>query len=444
MRNNRKQLAIADMAPGFLTYAEFFARLGGEGTPVHLSASEKKDLVGRLSQIGGRPRYIFDGVREDILETAEVKECCRYPDGRLYVRYEVQAMMRDCSWDGPHELLSVWNADGRLESYTFVHGSGRNTAIAATLHLVENEDGVDDEYVEDVDSVLAFARQMRVGDGVVVGNDECCGEFMMATREKGGIRLCWQVFASPWIFNSRLCVGLERALEAIRLYFDKGILGVQQLCEWEMAEEYDERSGLAAFYISRELRRDLLRAIRKGDRIAEQTLREAGVKDSGAMDEQEVRVPYAPYRKMLSALRGALDDIKPREEYRRLQLYLALRGDELAQCDIAFHYENGKSYLAKDVDVAEYWYVKAARNGNAMAQNNLGNIYRNSSRCRDALHWLEKAAAQKLPVSMLSLADCLRCDRCPTRDLVRAAQLELEGNKLKQQGFNPNPTRIRV
>ena len=352
--------------------------------------------------------------------------------------------MRDCSWDGPHELLSVWNADGRLESYTFVHGSGRNTAIAATLHLVENEDGVDDEYVEDVDSVLAFARQMRVGDGVVVGNDECCGEFMMATREKGGIRLCWQVFASPWIFNSRLCVGLERALEAIRLYFDKGILGVQQLCEWEMAEEYDERSGLAAFYISRELRRDLLRAMRKGDRIAEQTLREAGVKDSGAMDEQEVRVPYAPYRKMLSALRGALDDIKPREEYRRLQLYLALRGDELAQCDIAFHYENGKSYLAKDVDVAEYWYVKAARNGNAMAQNNIGNIYRNSSRCRDALHWLEKAAAQKLPVSMLSLADCLRCDRCPTRDLVRAAQLELEGNKLKQQGFNPNPTRIRV
>ena len=167
MRNNRKRLAIADMASGFLTYAEFFARLGGEGTPVHLSASEKKDLVGRLSQIGGRPRYIFDGVREDILETAEVKECCRYPDGRLYVRYEVQAMMRDCSWDGPHELLSVWNADGRLESYTFVHGSGRNTAIAATLHLVENEDGVDDEYVEEQSIVLCpYNQDIRVAFGV--------------------------------------------------------------------------------------------------------------------------------------------------------------------------------------------------------------------------------------------------------------------------------------
>ena len=328
MRNNRKQLAIADMAPGFLTYAEFFARLGGEGTPVHLSASEKKDLVGRLSQIGGRPRYIFDGVREDILETAEVKECCRYPDRRLYVRYEVQAMMRDCSWDGPHELLSVWNADGRLESYTFVHGSGRNTAIAATLHLVENEDGVDDEYVEDVDSVLAFARQMRVGDGVVVGNDECCGEFMMATREKGGIRLCWQVFASPWIFNSRLCVGLERASEAIRLYFDKGILGIQQLCEWEMAEEYDERSGLAAFYVSRELRRDLLRAMRTGDAIAEQTLRAVGVKDAGSVREQEVCVPYGSYRKMLSALHVVLDGMQHGEDYRRLQLFLALRDNK--------------------------------------------------------------------------------------------------------------------
>ena len=331
MSNNRKRLAIADMAPGFLTYAEFFARLGGAGSPVSLSVGEKKDLVGRLSQIGGRPRYLFDGVREDILETSEIKECCRYPDGRLYVRYEVQAMMRDCSWDGPYELLVVWNADGRLESYTFVHGTGRNTAIAATLHLVENEDGVGDEYVEDVDSVLEFARQMRVGDGVVVGNDECCGEFMMATREKGGIRLCWQVFASPWIFNSRLCVGLERASEAIRLYFDKGILGVQQLCEWEMAEEYDEQSRLAAFYISRELRRDLLRAIRTGDAITEQILRAVGVKDTGFVREQEVCVPYGPYRKMLSALHVVLDGMKHGEDYRRLQLFLALRDNKRKQ-----------------------------------------------------------------------------------------------------------------
>ena len=333
---------MADMAPGFLTYAEFFERLGGRGTPVRLSAAEKKDLVGRLAQIGGRPRYLFEGVREDILKTAEVKECRRYQDGKCYVRYEVQAMLSDCSWDGPHELLSVWNADGRLESYTFVHGTGRDTAVAATLHLLENEDGVGDECVEDVDSVLAFAGQMRVGDAVVVGNDECCGEFMMATKEKCGIRLCWQVFASPWIFNSRSCVGLERASEAIRTYFDKGILGIQDFCEWEMAEEYDEQSGLVTFHISRELRRDLLRAMRKGDRIAEQTLRDAGMKDSGAMDEQEVRVPYAPYRKMLSALREALDDIKPREEYRRLQLYLALRGDELAQNNLGNIYRKSK------------------------------------------------------------------------------------------------------
>ncbi len=109
-----------------------------------------------------------------------------------------------------------------------------------------------------------------------------------------------------------------------------------------MAEEYDEQSGLVTFHISRELRRDLLRAMRKGDRIAEQTLRDAGVKNSGAMDEQEVRVPYAPYRKMLSTLREALDDIKPREEYRRLQLYLALRDDELAQNNLGNIYRKSK------------------------------------------------------------------------------------------------------
>ena len=223
-----------------------------------------------------------------------------------------------------------------------MHGTGRGTEVAATLHLACNVDGYGDEYVNDVGSVLAFAEEMDIGDGVVVGNDECCGEFMMATKEKRGIRLCWQVFASPWIFNSRSCVGLERASEAIRTYFDKGILGIQDFCEWERAEEYDEHSGLVTFHISRELRRDLLRAMRKGDRIAEQTLRDAGVKDSGAMDEQEVRVPYGPYRKMLSALRGALDDIKSREEYRRLQLYLALRGDELAQNNLGNIYRKSE------------------------------------------------------------------------------------------------------
>ena len=342
MRGSMKRLTIADRSSGFTRYAEFFDRLGGAGSPVRPSREEKERLVERLSQIRGRPRYLFDGVREDILATAAVRECRRFPDGRLYVRYEVEAMLTDGSWDGPHELLTAWGADGRLDAYTFLHGTGRGTEVAATLHLACNVDGYGDEYVNDVGSVLAFAEEMDSGDGVVGGNDECCGEFMMATKEKCGIRLCWQVFASPWIFNSRSCVGLERASEAIRTYFDKGILGIQDFCEWEMAEEYDEQSGLVTFHISRELRRDLLRAMRKGDRIAEQTLRDVGVKDSGAMDEQEVRVPYAPYRKMLSALREALDDIKPREEYRRLQLYLALRGDELAQNNLGNIYRKSK------------------------------------------------------------------------------------------------------
>ncbi len=444
MNKRIKQLTIAARVPGFTRYAEFFDRLGGAGSPVRPSRDEKERLVERLSQIRGRPRYLFDGVREDILSTAEVRECRRFPGGRLYVRYEVEAMLTDGSWDGPHELLAAWGADGRLDAYTFLHGTGRGTEVAATLHLACNVDGYGDEYVNDVGSVLAFAEEMDIGDGVVVGNDECCGEFMMATKEKCGIRLCWQVFASPWIFNSRSCVGLERASEAIRTYFDKGILGIQDFCEWEMAEEYDEQSGLVTFHISRELRRDLLRAMRKGDRIAEQTLRAVGVKDVGFVHEQEFRVPYGPYRKMLSALHVVLDGKEKVGESRELQLFLALRGDELAQCDIAYDYEYGQNGFAKDLAAAEYWYLKAARKGNAMAQSNLGNIYRRDSVCKKALYWLEKSASQKLPVAMLGLADCLRCPRCPVMDFVRAAELELEGNKLKQQGFNPDPSRVRI
>lgn len=107
MRGSMKRLTIADRVPGFTRYAEFFARLGGAGSPVRPSREEKVRLVERLSQIRGRPRYLFDGVREDILSTAEVRECRRFPDGRLYVRYEVEAILTDGSWDGPHELLTA-------------------------------------------------------------------------------------------------------------------------------------------------------------------------------------------------------------------------------------------------------------------------------------------------------------------------------------------------
>ena len=66
-----KRLTIADRVPGFTRYAEFFARLGGAGSPVRPSREE------------------------------------RFPDGRLYVRYEVEAILTDGSWDGPHELLTA-------------------------------------------------------------------------------------------------------------------------------------------------------------------------------------------------------------------------------------------------------------------------------------------------------------------------------------------------
>lgn len=434
----------AGFPPGFTTFADFFAQLDGEGEPMLPTAEDRRVLPRRLEQIDGSPHYLFEGVREDMLATAEVKECRRYPEGRMYVRYEVSAMLPDGSWDGPCELLSVWNADGRLDAYTFIHNTGRDMSVAATLHLAENEDGVGDEFVDDAESVLAFARDMKTGDAVVVGNDEINGEYMMVVMEKGGLRLCWQVFSGPWIFNSRSCVTFDRAEEAIRVFFDKGILGVEEFCEWEMAEDCDEESRMKAFQIPRELRRDLLRAQRIGDTMAERSLRDVGVTESGPLPEQDVRVPYGPYSAMLDALREKLDEGLGVDDYIRLQTFLALRGDELSQCDVAYHYEEGMSVYKKDFSAAEYWYLKAARQGNAMAQGNLGNMYRSVSQCRDAVYWLEKSAAQKLPGSMLSLADCLRCPRCSKTDIRRAETLEREGKRLQSRNYNPDPSRIRL
>ena len=73
----------------------------------------------------------------------------------------------------------------------------------------------------------------------------------------------------------------------------------------------------------------------------------------------------------------------------------AEQGDATAQFNLGIMYENGKG-IAQDYSRACDWYEKAAEQGDAYAQNNLGIMYENGDGVAQdydkAREWYEKAA----------------------------------------------------
>ena len=75
---------------------------------------------------------------------------------------------------------------------------------------------------------------------------------------------------------------------------------------------------------------------------------------------------------------------------------LALKGDASAQTNLGMMYDNGQG-IARNPALANEWYLKAANNGSAMAQFNIGQHYLHGSNGLpknrvQALNWLKKAA----------------------------------------------------
>jgi len=68
-------------------------------------------------------------------------------------------------------------------------------------------------------------------------------------------------------------------------------------------------------------------------------------------------------------------DGKPARPLRERLLERALQGDRDAQFDLGKNYETGRIGLKKDFGEAEYWYRKAAEQGEPFAQASLGILY---------------------------------------------------------------------
>ena len=87
----------------------------------------------------------------------------------------------------------------------------------------------------------------------------------------------------------------------------------------------------------------------------------------------------------------------------------AEKGDALAQTNLGNSYRNGEGVAENQVQAVS-WYRQAAEQGFAPAQTNLGHCYRNGEGVAkdfvQAVSWYRKAAQQGVPLAQTSLGHC--------------------------------------
>jgi uncharacterized protein len=118
------------------------------------------------------------------------------------------------------------------------------------------------------------------------------------------------------------------------------------------------------------------------------------------------------------------------EAFERLKR-LADSGDRNAQFSLGTLYDpefNFSKLTAPDINQAIAWYTKAAEQGHAAAQSNLGLIFYNgkggvTQNFATAVFWLEKSAAQGNAVGERGLAMCYLFGNGVARNDVRAIEL---------------------
>jgi TPR repeat protein len=80
---------------------------------------------------------------------------------------------------------------------------------------------------------------------------------------------------------------------------------------------------------------------------------------------------------------GPVEDLLPQ----------AQAGNAAAQFQLGTAYDFGRG-VPRDSEMAKKWYLAAADQGHAEAQNSLGNVYQAAKNYEDAMPWYEKAASQ--------------------------------------------------
>ncbi len=113
------------------------------------------------------------------------------------------------------------------------------------------------------------------------------------------------------------------------------------------------------------------------------------------------------------------------DQYEHWYVKAAENGDTLAQFELGKNYYEGTG-LSKDYAKAVFWYTKAAELGHAKAQNNLGICYVNGQGVEQdytkAAKWYTKAAEQGYSNAQYNLAICYANGQGVEQDYTKAAK----------------------
>jgi hypothetical protein len=83
-------------------------------------------------------------------------------------------------------------------------------------------------------------------------------------------------------------------------------------------------------------------------------------------------------------------------------------------------YKNGEVFLTKDLDKARFLYWIAAEMGNPWGMENLGDLYEQDEKYKDARYWYEKAANKGISWAMLHLSRLYETGLGGEKDVAKA------------------------
>ncbi len=98
---------------------------------------------------------------------------------------------------------------------------------------------------------------------------------------------------------------------------------------------------------------------------------------------------------------------------------LAQNDNSFAQYLYGYFLEHG-IFIEKNQIEAIRWYTKAFMQGNSTAANNLGTIYKNMGRCKEALYLYEAAIKKDNPTAIYNLGSLYENGSCVRKDIKKA------------------------
>lgn len=426
---------LSKTLPGFKKFNAFFSNLTGAFEPMKLSAKEKYVFLKAIAALDGESKVEFLELREDIELTATVREARRYPDGRMFVRFEFKRMEEtgaSCSstdksygfiWSKPYQLMAVFDSMWTLESYTVL--PGRDT-MTDGLEFMVSAKGSGKLRYDKTDNLAYVLEYLSTGSGwreVIIYNKATHEHFanLHGFGDGKGFLMYWRICCIPWYMTASKMT-LPEVETCLKALGTGGIKALEDAVDWSVSI-YDK----STVRVDEMLRRSLELAKLRGDEMRARTVRSVGV------DENAIPKPF----RFLDVKTGTLSEMR-REIFDRacvesdkgkeakLLAMLALRGHTESQHNLGYHFHFGFG-VPVDYDLAIYWHTLAANAGDAYAMTNLGKIYSEKDGPRwdgpKAIEWYEKAVSKGDTWAMGELGHCLLCGKCAGKHVARARRL---------------------